>query len=300
MSEIDNYHEKPVVFRYRGRHLTNDDIVFINDLIKRDFGRGRTYISKQLCLAWQWLQPNGKLKEYAARDLLLRLEENGFLQLPERKRSKDGLRTAKRYDQIPLISTKPMGGTIGDYPPPVIQALKASECYLWDYLIHHYHYLGLPTLVGEHLKQIVTIDGQVVACLGWASAAWKIRDRDEYIGWDPSTRERNLRFLVNNARFLIPDWVNIRYLASKVLSMSLAVLDGHWQARYGHGLMLAETFVDISRYAGTCYRAANWIHIGQTSGSAKKGNVYSYHGQPKAIYVYPLKRNFRRLLCDTG
>jgi len=280
--------------------LSENDILFINKLIERDYCQGRTYISKRLCEAWQWRQPNGNFKEYAARDLLLRLEENGHILLPARKRPKNNCKI-KNFDQIPLFLQKPLGGMAGDYSRPVIQELKSSETYLWDYLIHHYHYLGLPPLVGEHLKQVVTIDGQIVACLGWASAAWKVRDRDGFIGWDKTVRRQNLHLLANNVRFLIPDWIHIKHLASKVLSLSLACLNERWQAKYSHGLVLAETFVDLARFKGTCYRAANWIHVGQTSGSSKKGNVYSYHGQSKAVYLYPLHRDYRRLLChDPG
>jgi hypothetical protein len=296
LSMIERYHHDPVIFRYRGRDLTADDILFINEIIKRDYCHGRTYIARQLCEAWQWRQPNGNYKEFPARDLLLRLEENGHISLPARKRPKNNCKI-KKFDQIPLFLQKPMSGVVGGYPQVVIRELHGSETCLWDYLIHHYHYLGLPTLVGEHLKQVATIDGQIVACLGWASAAWKIRDRDNLIGWTHTARRQNLKLVANNVRFLIPDWIHIKHLASKVLALSLGCLNERWQVKYGHGLVLAETFVDLARFKGTCYRAANWVHVGQTSGSAKKGNVYSYHGQSKAIYLYPLHRDYRRLLC---
>ncbi|MCX5881273.1 MAG: DUF4338 domain-containing protein [Deltaproteobacteria bacterium] len=296
LSMIDGSHKELVVFRYRGKDLTADDITFINEIIERDHSHGRSYIARQLCEVWQWRQPNGNFKEYAARDLLLRLEENGFILLPVRKRPKNNSKI-KSFDQFPLFLQKPLEGMVGDHPRPVLRELRGAETYLWDFLIHHYHYLGLPTLVGEHLKQVATIDGQIVACLGWASSAWKVRDRDTFIGWDQATRRQNLHLIANNVRFLIPEWVRIKHLASKVLSLSLSCLNERWLTHYGHGLALAETFVDSARFKGTCYRAANWIHVGQTSGSAKKGNVYRYHGQPKAIYLYPLHRNFRRVLC---
>ena len=293
---MDNRHAQATcLFRYRGRDLSGDDIAFINQLIARDFSHGRSYISRQLCAAWQWKQPNGHYKEYAARDLLLRLEEQGFIQLPPRNRPKNN-RKATSFAQVPCFEQTPRQGLVCDYPRPVVRELRGAETSLWDYLMHRYHYLGLPTLVGEHLKQIVTIDDQVVACLGWTSAAWKVGARDRLIGWDQATRRRNLYLVVNNARFLIPDWIRIRHLASKVLALSLAGLNRQWQAKYAHPVVLAETFVDVARFSGTCYRAANWILAGQTAGSAKKGNAYHYHGQPKAVYLYPLQREFRRLL----
>lgn len=285
-----------VVFRYRGRDLTAPDIAFIRQTICRHYKRGRSFIALQLCEAWQWRQANGKFKGYAARDLLLRLEENGFIQLPARLRPQENIRR-RTFGQIPLFLKQPLSGTVGDFPRPAIRRVSGAESYLWDYLIHHYHYLGLPTLVGEHLKQVAVIGDQVVACLGWASAAWKIGQRDSLIGWNPVTRRKNLHLVANNVRFLVPEWIRITHLASKVLSLSLHSLSREWQNAYGHGLLLAETFVDSARFKGTCYQAANWLYTGQTAGSCKKGNDYHYHGQPKAVYLYPLHRDYKRLLC---
>ncbi|MCK9247257.1 MAG: DUF4338 domain-containing protein [Anaerolineaceae bacterium] len=286
-----------VIFRYRGRHLDTEDIQFIRSLISQHYTLGRSHISKTLCEAWKWVQPNGKLKGYAARDLLLRLEEQGLIELPPRLRPKNNLKK-RSFDQIPLFTQEPMGGSAAQYAQPCIDVVNARDCYLWDYLVHHYHYLGLPKLVGEHIKHLVTIEGQVVACLSWASAAWKVKARDQFIGWEEETKRSNLHLLTNNTRFLILDWIMVKHLASRVLSLSLKRLSTDWQRIYGHPIYLAETFVDISRFAGTCYRAANWICVGHTKGSAKKGNAYHYHGQPKAIYLYPLHRHFRRYLLD--
>ena len=289
-----------ILFQYRSLPLGEEGIAFIKDVISHHYDKGRSYISRVLCEAWSWRQPNGKLKDYAARDLLLRLEEQGFICLPPRLCEKNNA-FVKTYDQVPFCVDDALAGTVSDYPAPSFQIVAASGSYRWDYLVHHYHYLGLPKLVGEYLKYEVLIDGQIVACLGWASAAWKIRDRDVFIGWDEQTKRKHLHLVVNNVRFLILPWVQVEHLASKILSMSLKRLNGDWQDVFGHGVYLAETFVDTSRYQGTCYRASNWQYVGQTKGSAKKGNAYLYHGQPKAIYLYPLHRDFRRLLChDQG
>lgn len=289
-----------ILFQYRSRSLDEDGIAFIRKVISCHYDKGRSYISRALCESWSWRQPNGELKEYAARDLLLRLEEQGFISLPPRLSTKNNA-FIKTYDQIPLFIAEALTGSVSDYPVPSFQIVAAGGSYRWNYLIHHYHYLGLPKLVGEHLKYEVLIDGQIVACLGWASAAWKIRDREVFIGWDEKTKRKNLHLAVNNVRFLILSWIQVEHLASNILAMSLKRLSSDWQKVFGHPVYLAETFVDTSRYRGTCYRASNWIHVGQTKGSAKKGNAYLYHGQPKAIYLYPLHRNFRRLLCyDQG
>jgi len=286
-----------IVFRYRSRQLDIEDIELIRTLISKHFERGRSQISRALCEAWRWSQPNGKLKEYAARDLLLRLEEQGFIELPPRLRPKNNLKK-KSFSQIPLFFKQQIGGSAGEHETPCICVTNSQNSYLWDYLVYHYHYLRLPKLVGEHLKHLVFIDGQVVACLAWASAAWKLRARDQFIGWEEPTKRKNLHLIANNTRFLILPWVRVKYLASRILSVCLRRLSTDWENSYAHPVYLAETFVDISRFEGTCYRAANWIFVGQTKGSAKKGNAYRYHGQPKAIYLYPLHPHFRRYLLD--
>jgi hypothetical protein len=286
-----------VVFRYRARQLDSGDIRFIRALISKHYQRGRSHISRALCEAWQWFQPNGKLKEYAARDLLLRLEEQGYIELPKRLRPKNNLKE-KALDQVPLFLREPIGGSAGEYDRPCIELVQSKDNYLWDYLVHHHHYLGLPKLVGEHLRYLVYVNSQVVACLSWASAAWKVKARDQFIGWDEATKRRNLHLIANNTRFLIPEWIRVKHLASRILALNLRRLSADWQSIYGHPIYLAETFVDISRFEGTCYRAANWVFVGQTKGSAKKGNAYLHHGQPKAICLYPLHRHFRRRLLD--
>ena len=286
-----------IVFRYRARQLGMQDIRFIQALISEHYQRGRSHISKLLCESWQWVQPNGKLKEYAARDLLLRLEEQGLIALPPRLRPKNNLKQ-KSFSQVPFFVNASVHGSVGEHGRPSIERVNSQDGYLWDYLVFHYHYLGLPKLVGEHIKHLVYLQSQVVACLSWASAAWKAKDRDHFIGWQEPTRRRNLSLVANNTRFLILPWVKVKYLASTALSLSIRRLRADWEKVYGHPIYLAETFVDTSRFEGTCYRAANWLCVGKTQGSAKKGNAYCYHGQPKAIYLYPLHRHFRRYLLD--
>ena len=288
---------QPVIFSYRSRNLTSEDIDTIKKLIACHYQKGRTKISKILCETWNWTQPDGKLKEYAARDLLLRLEENGYIKLPPRiKRNNNHKKN--RYDQIPFYVRSSLEGAISKFPGPQVLRADKTDRYLWNYLIHHYHYLGLPTLVGEHVQHLVFIKDQVVACLAWASAAWKVASRDQVIGWDEQTKRKKLYLLSNNTRFLILPWVNIKHLASKVLALSLKQLVADYKEKYNHPVLLAETFVDTARFKGTCYKASNWQYAGMTKGSAKKGNTYIYHGQPKAVYLYPLHRHFKELLSD--
>jgi hypothetical protein len=287
-----------IVFRYRGRDLTATDITSIQTAIAAHYRRGRTYIGVQLCEQWDWRQANGQCKAFAARDLLLRLERAGLVELPAPQRTKVN-RPRANYEQIPLFIQAPLAGTLAEHPAPRLQEVHgAAEHYLWDYLLAHYHYLGRPTLVGEHLKQLVFLGEQVVGCLGWASAAWKIAARDQHIGWSLEQRRARLALLANNVRFLILPWVRLPHLASCVLALSVRGLSAHWQRRYGHALHLAETFVDSARFAGTCYRAANWQYVGQTQGHAKRGHLYHRHGIIKSIYLYPLTRHWRQKLTE--
>lgn len=286
-----------IVFRYRGRDLASQDIDFIRSAISEHYSKGRSHISRLLCRAWDWVQPNGKLKEYAARDLLLRLEEEGLVRLPPRLRQKNNV-ARRSFHQIPLFKRGSISGSISEYSGLTIHMLKGEDDYLWSYLLEHYHYLGVPRLVGEHLRYLAYIEDQVVGCIAWASAAWKVKSRDECIQWSESAKRKNLHLIANNTRFLILPWVTVRHLASKVLALNLRRLSDDWYRVYHHRVYLAETFVDQSRFAGTCYKAANWQYVGQTSGSAKRGNDYRYHGQPKAVYLYPLHRDFRRLLAN--
>lgn len=286
---------EPILFRYRGRDLSATDIGLIRATIAAHYARGRSFIAQVLCEQWEWRQPNGAYKGFAARDLLLRLEEAEHLALPPRRSVKIN-RREPRFDHIPRYEDRPLSGGVGDYlPPQIIEACGADRT-LWDYLVHHYHYLGHPKLVGEHLKQLVFIEGRVVGCLGWASAAWKSAPRERWIGWSVAQKRARLPLLANNVRFLLLPWVRVEHLASKVLGMSARGLSAAWQARYGHPVVLAETFVDLGRFQGTCYRAANWHYLGTTRGHAKRGNAYHRHGVAKALYVYPLHRHFRETL----
>jgi hypothetical protein len=284
-----------IVIRCRGRDLTARDLVDIRQAISAHYERGRTFIGLKLCEQWQWRQPNGEYKAFAARSMLRQLEREGLVVLPAPQRVKINYRR-KSYEQIPFFLDAPLTGTLAEHPMPVLKDAQGPDSYLWDYLLARYHYLGRAPLVGEHVRQLVFVGQQVVGCLGWASAAWKTAPRDQYIGWDVEQRRGRLHLLANNVRFLLLPWVRVPHLASKVLAMSLRSLSQNWQNRYGHEIVLTETFVDCSRFEGTCYRAANWLKVGQTKGNAKRGHIYKPHGLVRDIYLYPLKRHWRNAL----
>lgn len=168
---------------------------------------------------------------------------------------------------------------------------------LWNYLVHHYHYQGLKVLVGAYLKYMAFIEDQPVACLAFSSSVFRIRCRDDHVGWSYEARNLNIRYVANNSRFLILPWIRISNLATHVLSRAVQALPSDWERIYGYPLHLAETFVDRSRFAGTCYKAANWIRVGQSRGHAKKQGRFYYHGNCKDVYLYPLIQDFKDRLC---
>ena len=280
----------------RGRHIGPDELATIKEFVSLYWHKGRTEISKALCRHWEWKQPNGWLKERACRDVLLKLHRQGDIELPPGKHCGS---SGKKYVQSQkfLFETCPVEGPVSQFRSLTFSMVrKTSNEKLWDQLVHQHHYLGQPLIVGSYLKYLAYLDGQIVACLGWGSAAWKVASRDEFIGWDQDTRKQNLHHVVNNVRFLVLPWVRVPHLASKLLAANIKVLKQDWLDFYNVPVWLAETFVDTSRFQGTCYKAANWIHVGSTAGSGKRGASYYYHANSKAVFVYPLHKSFRERL----
>ncbi|MDO8720905.1 MAG: DUF4338 domain-containing protein [Syntrophales bacterium] len=167
-------------------------------------------------------------------------------------------------------------------------------------LVHQYHYLGYRQIVGQHLKYMAFLGNRPVACIGWGSAAWAVKSRETFIGWDKSTKGRNLSFVVNNTRFLILPWISIKCLASKLLAMNARKIADDWMTVYQQPVYLLETFVKRDRFRGTCYKAANWICVGQTKGTSKRGHDHLVHGLIKDVYIYPLRKDFRKKLLDVN
>ena len=278
----------------RGRTITDDDVLLIRKTIAKYFHKGREHISRQICHRWQWYQPNGQTKDMAVRYILLSLEEKNLIKLPPRMNLSHNEK--KQTEKIEL-NEAPLTGKAGDYHSLKLQLLtKASEYKLWNRIVHSYHYQGHQIIVGKFLKYIAYIDDIPVACLGWGSAAWSLAQREVWIGWDKKTKDKNLGGIVNNIRFLILPWIKVKYLASHLLGLSAKRITHDWFEKYGEPIYLLETFVEKDRFKGTCYKAANWICLGQTKGSRKQGSSHHYHGNIKDIYVYPLCKDFRSKL----
>jgi len=284
----------PPLFRYRARTIGPAELAFVRATIAAHAATGRTRISQVLCAAWDWRQPNGALKEYACRDLLLRLEERGYVTLPPRRRAADGPCQQDRL-VAPPAPGPPL--TAADLATLVVRPVTRAERPQWKACLAAYHYLGYAPGAGEQLGYGAYLAGHLVGCLAWGAAAYRNGPRDAYLGWDLATKRARLPLIVQNTRFLLLPWVQVPHLASKVLGATLRRLRADWQARYGHDLFLAETFVDPTRFRGTCYRAANWVCLGATQGAGKRGNRYSRHGVPKLVFVYPLHRAARAWLA---
>ena len=280
----------------RKRTITEVDIKLIQATINEHWGKGRTQISKILCQRWNWVQPNGRLKDMACREVLLTLNRKGLISLPPRFNSSNN---DKRNRSIPVvdIDQTPLQEKLSNLPPVKLRLVRNTSCEpLYRSLVEHYHYLGYRQIVGNHLTYIAFCGDRPVACLGWGSAAWSVKSRDAFIGWDKKTKEQRLHLVANNTRFLILPWVSVKYLASKVLALSTKRISDDWMTVYHHPLYLLETFVEQSKFKGTCYKAANWIRVGQTKGTAKKGHDHLFHGNIKDVYLYPLRKDFRKKL----
>ena len=277
------------------------DIEEITKVLNNNPCWGRTRLSRELCRLWDWHAANGQLKDMACRTLLLKLDRAGLISLPPRQRpSTNGFRNRSITD-CPH-DTNSICCSLQELRPlnvsPVLQ--KSTELSLFKCLLAKYHYLGFRNTVGENFKYIISDkQSRPLACLLFGSSAWQCAPRDSFIGWEKDAREANLGFTTNNTRFLIFPWVRVPHLASHVLSLIAKRLSSDWSFKYGHPIYLLETFVDRSRYRGTCYQAANWQLIGQTQGRTRNDRNCTINATIKDIYVYSLTKKMQPRLCKS-
>jgi hypothetical protein len=288
------------VLTIQGRNLTAEDIRFISRLIAEHPDWSRRKLSEVLCAEWDWRNGRGLLKDMATRSLLLKLDARGLITLPARRRAPSN-RMASRQMPRQIWDSTPVEGTLHDLGPLSLREISSvrSARIRFAAALTEFHYLGYRGTVGENLQYMVTdTRGRLLACLLFGSAAWKCRARDRYIGWEPHRREQNLHFVTNNTRFLIPPFVHVPHLASRILGQVLRRLSADWQKKYGHPIHLVETFVERDRFAGTSYRASNWRCLGTTTGRSRQDRRRTLQVPVKDIYVYPLHRRFRRELSS--
>ncbi len=294
-----------VEYRYRGRQISQEDVLYIRALVERHPHESRRTLSTKLCEAWQWRQTNGALRDMVCRGLLLMLERAGEITLPPVSYVRHNP-LAKRIRPEPArIDVTPIEGRLRNLQPLEFeQVRRTGQEPLFNGLMEEHHYLGYEQPVGEHLKYLVwagyPLGPRPVACLAWSSAPRHLGSRDRYISWSAEARRRNIRFIAYNTRFLILPWVRVEHLASHILGRMAERISEDWQRMYGHPIYFLETFVDPERFRGTCYRAANWVFLGQTTGRGKQSNSYVPNRSIKEVLGYPLTKRFRELLGEVG
>ncbi len=283
----------------QGREVSGADLGLIRSLLAEQPAWGRTRLSEELCRRWDWRNAQGRAKEMAARTWLLKLERAGHIRLPPRRGpSSNGSRN--RHVPIVAHATDPIRCALRDLRPLTVTVVAPSsdDLRLFNGLLVGYHYLGHRNTVGENLRYLVRDRvGRPVACALFGSAAWTCAARDAWIGWDRGARERNLQGLTNNTRFLVLPWVAVPHLASHLLAAIARRIRADWHAKYGHPVHALETFVDRSRFRGTCYQAANWVRLGKTQGRTRNDREHCIQASVKDVYLYPLGKDFRRALC---
>jgi hypothetical protein len=282
---------------YCGREFGLDDIQTINKLMEQNPSLQRAPMSRQLCELWGWNKPNGELKDMTCRVALLRMQADGLITLPP-SRMTGGARRKPHFPPTQATDPQqPLLQPVHELPALSMRAVTAGTASrLWNEYIARYHYLGYTSMSGAQMRYNVYAGERLVALLSFGASAWKLAGRDSFIGWQHDQRLKNLQLVVNNARFLILPWIQSKGLASKILSRIARQLPGDWHQRYGYRPVLFETFVQTERHRGTCYKAANWVHVGQTTGRGKKSRVHHQIIPFKDIWLYPLRQDFARVL----
>jgi hypothetical protein len=280
-----------------GRSFATDEINLIRQTVKTFSNLSLTELSKTLSELLDWKRPNGKLKYEECRVLLERLHADGIISIPKLRSS--GSPGPRKVNTSAFVEDEtPVAGSAGQFEPLSLKLVQAADrelASIFKQLIARWHYLGYKVPFGAHLRYLVESDklpGRYLACFQFSSPALKMAPRDAWIGWSAEEQKRNLQFIVSNSRFLIPPYVSVRGLASKILSLAAHRLPDDWERLYGYRPLLLETLVERARYSGTCYKAANWIHLGCTQGRGRMDRDHAAHGQSiKDIFIYPLSHH---------
>ena len=291
------------VYRYCGRDFSAEQLRWIaQQAARREPGWNRNRLSQRVCEHLGWYKADGGLKEMSARVALLRMHRDGLIELPPPTQMINNKTDTKRLQRLPqtdwpsALITLPQ--TLQQARPIAFEIIqRGPKSRIWNSYVERYHYLGYTPLPGAQMRYLVRCaNGEPVALLGFGAAAWKTAPRDDFIGWSPNCRQKNLHLVVNNARFLILPWIRIPNLASHILACCRKQLADDWQQRYAIRPLLLETFCEIPRFRGTCYQADNWTRVGQTKGRGKL-DVHKEYALPiKDIWLKPLQHNWKSLL----
>lgn len=284
--------------RYCGREFSAADLCSIREMIADRPTATRALLSRLVCEELDWRRGDGRLKEMSCRVAMLRMQDDRLLQLPPPRNGNNNgkpyLRRTVEADAAPLLEAA-SPRRLSDLHLQLVT--DRHESHLHNEFLQRYHYLGYRPLPGAQLRYFARAEGRIVALLSFGAAAWKTRPRDLFIGWTAEQREARLHLVTNNARFLILPWVRCKNLASCILAMAARRVAPDWQLHYGYSPVLLETFVEKPRFVGTCYSAANWSLLGETQGRGKLDVHHRASVPKKAVWVYPLRRNFRKALC---
>jgi len=286
------------VLTVQGRQLGTEDILRIRQLIEENRDWSRRRLSEELSAEWDWRNGSGRLKDMAARTLLLKLDARGLIELPPRRRTPSN-RMAKGRVSWQSWDTTAVTGALRQIGPLMVQEISgdAAERRRFASALAEFHYLGYRGTVGENVQYTVTDrTGRLLACLLFGAPAWKCQARDQFLEWTREQRERRLFLITNNTRFLILPFVRVPHLASWILGQTLRRLSKDWERKYGHPILLVETFVERDRFAGTSYKAANWIRLGSTTGRSRQDRQHTLQVPVKDVYVYPLYHRFQEEL----
>ena len=277
--------------RYCDRDFSESELAWIRALIAEDPQRTRAELSRMVCQAMQWHKPDSGLKDMSCRVAMLRMQEDGLIQLPPPRgqRPQALIRASAETDP-----QEPIQAPVHALPRLQLRPVDTrANSHWWNEFIHRYHYLGFQLLPGAQLRYWVSAGDRLVALFGFGAAAWQCAPRDRFIGWGHEQRQQNLHLVVNNARFLILPWIRSENLASKILALAARQLPQDWQNRYHDRPLLLETFVEKDRFTGACYRAANWLQVGQTQGRGKLGPSGKQSVPLKDVWLYSLGKDFQ-------
>ena len=293
-------------WRYCGRPFSAPQIEMILALIAEHPELNRAQLSRLVCERLEWTRLDGRLKDMSCRVAMLRMADDGLIELPPPQKGNGNGKPYARRTRVAepqLCSLLDPACGLADVDLELVGlGARSHASHLWNEYIDRYHYLGYQPLPGAQLRYFARSrqQQQPLALLGFGAAAWKTRARDEFIGWSAQQRQARLHLIVNNARFLILPWVRSPNLASRLLAMAARRIAADWQERYAYRPLLLETFVEVPRFRATCYKAANWIHLGETQGRGKLGKDHKSLLPRKSVWVYPLAKQFRAVLCAPG
>ena len=286
-------------WHYRQRMVSDADVVFIRKLIAEHPQASRRELSYLLCEAWNWVQPNGALCDMVCRGLMLKLHREGRIELPPVRQVPHNPLAERKKPVAVEVDMRPLRGHLAEIRPLEFRCVRRTpEEPLFNSLLERYHYLGYKQPVGEHLKFLVYAGQRPVACFAWSSSAHYLGCRDRFLGWSAEARRKNIHLLAYNPRYLILPWVEVPHLASHLLGRMVRMLSSEWERVYDHAIYFVETFIDSERYRGTCYRAANWLVLGRTTGRGKNAWSKKPNRSIKEVLGYPLTPHFRELLAE--